>query len=251
MAWAALWDMIMGDMTMGDMITGASAIRMGRGISMSIPEPPGGMTALLSLVQWLSPAFPTGGFAYSHGLEQAVAAGDVRMAEDLADWLSDILALGAGWNDAVLIACALRGEDIGDLADTARALAGSAERLRETEEQGAAFARARAAMTGGGDPALPLPLAVARAAADLGLPDMQVIALYLHSFASNLVSAGVRFIPLGQAAGQRALASLHPLIGILAERALDATCADLAMTAFRADLGAMAHETMDVRIFKT
>ena len=29
----------------------------------------------LSLIQWLSPAFPTGGFAYSHGLEQAMTDG--------------------------------------------------------------------------------------------------------------------------------------------------------------------------------
>ena len=61
----------------------------------------------------------------------------------LAARLSDILAYGAGWNDAVLLACALRGESLAELADLARALAGSAERLRETEEQGAAFARAR------------------------------------------------------------------------------------------------------------
>ncbi|RWR32661.1 urease accessory protein UreF [Sinirhodobacter populi] len=217
---------------------------------MSIPEQ-GGPLGLMSLVQWLSPAFPTGAYAYSHGLEQAVAAGDVRDAGGLENWLSDILAWGTGWNDAVLIACAMRGEDLAGLADLARALSGSAERLRETEEQGAAFAAARAALTGEEAVPLPLPLAVARAAAGVGLPRQQVIALYLHAFASNLVSAGVRFIPLGQAAGQKVLAALHPLIGILSERAVDAGRDDLATAAFRADLGAMAHETMDVRIFKT
>ncbi|HEY0275753.1 MAG TPA: urease accessory UreF family protein [Paenirhodobacter sp.] len=206
---------------------------------------------LIRLVQWLSPAFPTGAFAYSHGLEQAVAAGEIGDADLLADWLSDILAWGTGWNDAVLMACALRGEDLADLADLARALAGSAERLRETEEQGAAFTRTQAEMTGAALPPLPLPLAVARAAVALRLPGQQVIGLYLHGFASNLVSAGVRFIPLGQTAGQRTLAALHPLIGILSERAMGATRDDLATTAFRADLGAMTHETMDVRIFKT
>ena len=214
---------------------------------MSTPDP----TALLSLVQWLSPAFPTGAFAYSHGLEQAVAVGEVRSEADLADWLSDILAHGAGWNDAVLLACALRGEAVAPLADLARALAGSAERLRETEEQGAAFARARAEMTGVAAEALPLPLSVAVAARDLALPPEQVIALFLHSFAANLTSAGVRFIPLGQSAGQRVLAALHPLIVDLAARAVPATRADLAQSAFRAELQAAAHETLDVRIFKT
>jgi len=33
---------------------------------------------ILTLAQWLSPAYPVGAFAYSHGLEWAVRAGDVR-----------------------------------------------------------------------------------------------------------------------------------------------------------------------------
>lgn len=214
---------------------------------MSTPDP----TALLRLVQWLSPAFPTGAFAYSHGLEQAVAAGEVRSEAALAEWLADILAQGAGWNDAVLMAMALRGEDLITLADLARALAGSAERLRETEEQGAAFSRAQAEMTGAVLASLPLPLAVARAARELQLAPEQVIALFEHSFAANLVSAGVRFIPLGQSAGQRVLAGLHGLIAGIASRAVTAGVSDLAQSAFRAELQAAAHETLDVRIYKT
>ena len=37
--------------------------------------------ALLTLVQWLSPAFPTGAFAYSHGLEAVISQVDVTTAE--------------------------------------------------------------------------------------------------------------------------------------------------------------------------
>jgi len=206
---------------------------------------------LLALVQWLSPAFPTGAFAYSHGLEQVVVAGEVWSEAALCDWLADILEHGAGWNDAVLLACGLRGEDLADLSDLARALAGTAERLRETEEQGAAFARARAEMTGTCTNAMPLPLAVAAAAQETSLPPEQVIALFQHAFASNLVMIGVRFIPLGQAAGQRVLAALHPIIAQLAARAAAASTADLAQSAFRAEIASAAHETLDVRIFKT
>ena len=64
---------------------------------------------LLSLIQWLSPAFPTGGFAYSHGLEVVIADGRLRTAADLRLWLTDILRLGAGRQDAILLAHALRG----------------------------------------------------------------------------------------------------------------------------------------------
>ncbi|MCC1480942.1 urease accessory protein UreF [Roseibaca sp. Y0-43] len=208
--------------------------------------------ALLSLVQWLSPAFPTGAFAYSHGLEQAIALGEVANAEGFGAWLAAILEHGTGWNDAVVLACALRaGADFDALDQTARALAGSAERLRETVEQGAAFALARGQMGQADAVAEVLPVAVGRAAVTLGLPAQTVIAVYLHAFASNLTSAAVRFVPLGQAAGQKVLAAQHARITRLADRAAGATLDALASGAFRAELHAMAHETLDVRIFKT
>lgn len=210
-----------------------------------------GLTVWLDLMQWLSPAFPTGAFAYSHGLEQAIAADELRSEAALSDWLDDILRYGAGWNDAVLIGAALSGEALEPLADLARALAGSAERLAETEAQGRAFTLARNEMTGAAEAALPLPLAFARAALRIGAPAEPAIALFLHAFASNLVSCAVRFMPLGQAAGQRVLAGLHPRIAELASRAARAGTGALATSAFRADLGAMAHETMEVRIFRT
>ncbi|MFJ5487946.1 hypothetical protein ACIKTA_10135 [Hansschlegelia beijingensis] len=43
--------------------------------------------ALLPLLVWLSPAFPVGGYAYSHGLEQAVEDGDVTDPASLEAWL--------------------------------------------------------------------------------------------------------------------------------------------------------------------
>ena len=131
--------------------------------------------ALLSLVQWLSPSFPTGGFAYSHGLEAAMVAGDVTDAATLQDWVAGVLRYGAGRTAAVLLARGLdEGADLDVLSDLARALAGSAERLRETVDQGAAFAATMGALAGADDPARPLPLAVAQAARGLGMPAVQV-----------------------------------------------------------------------------
>lgn len=210
------------------------------------------MTALLSLVQWLSPAFPTGGFAYSHGLEQVITDGTIRRGADLERWLVGVLRHGAGRQDAILLACALRPDaDYAALAALARALAPSAERLRETEEQGAALARAVSAVSGRQIVPMALPVALGAAAAGLGLPAAQVIALYLHSFASNLVSATVRFVPLGQNEGQAVLAALHPVIADLAQTTASATEQDIASATLAADLAAMRHETMDVRIFQT
>ncbi|WP_240473518.1 urease accessory protein UreF [Thioclava indica] len=207
--------------------------------------------AHLSLMQWLSPGFPTGAFAYSHGLEQAIAAGDVTDAGSFAHWLGDVLTHGAGWSDAVLLACGLRGEDLGALDNLARALAGSAERLHETVEQGAAFARAQEGLRGAAVSLRVLPIAVAEAARELPLLPDQIIALFLHSFAANLVSAAVRIVPLGQIAGQRVLAGMHGQITAIARRATQAKTTDIATSAFRAEIAAMQHETLDVRLFKT
>lgn len=208
--------------------------------------------ALLSLVQWLSPAFPTGGFAYSHGLEQAVTDGTLRDGAGLSVWLTSILRHGAGRQDAILLAASLcDGADHDALSALARALAPSAERLSETVEQGAALARAVSAVTGRDLPARPLPVAMGEAAAPLGLPPAQVIAIYLHAFASNLTSAAVRFVPLGQNEGQSVLAGLHSLISALADEAVTLGPDDIASAVIGADIAAMRHETMDVRIFKT
>lgn len=210
------------------------------------------MSGLLTLVQWLSPAFPTGGFAYSHGMEQVIADGTIGSGADLERWLGGVLRHGAGRQDAILLALSLReGADHAALAAYARALAASSERLSETCEQGAALARAVAAVTGRAVAAGPLPVVLGQAAAGLGLPVAQVVGLYLHAFTSNLVSAAVRFVPLGQNEGQAVLAALHAPIEALAAEAAVAGLDDIASAAFAADLAAMRHETMDVRIFKT
>jgi urease accessory protein len=203
--------------------------------------------SLLRLVQWLSPAFPVGSYAYSHGLEWAIAAGEVTTAEELRGWIGAILTEGAGRTDAILLAHALRpATDLAALSELAQALAASSERLVETLDQGRALGQ-----TLGAPESLPYPLALGRAARGLGLPVDQVLALYLHAFASTLVQAGVRFIPLGQTEGQGVLAALHPVILAVAKEATEQGLDQIGSGAFRGDLAAMRHETMDVRIFRT
>jgi urease accessory protein len=207
---------------------------------------------LLTLVQWLSPAFPVGGFAYSHGLEWAISEGQVTDAATLQDWLSDILTHGSGRTDAVLLTRAMDLDaDLPLVAATARALAASKERWTETHDQGRAFTEAVNALTGNDFVPAALPVAVGRAARALTLPPERVAALYLHAFASNLASAAVRFVPLGQTDGQRTLAALHPLIERTAVEAAATPLDAIASSVPGADLAAMHHETQDVRIFRT
>lgn len=209
-------------------------------------------SGLLALTQWLSPAFPVGGFAYSHGLEYAISTGGVADAAALEVWLTDVIAQGAGRADAILLCAAMAADANWSALDAlGRALAPSRERLAETLAQGDAFTQATDALNGTAYTATTLPIAVGRAARGLDVPPAQVAALYLQSFASNLVAGAVRFVPLGQSDGQAVLAALHPLILEVGEHAAQASVEDIASAVPGGDLAAMAHETMDVRIFKT
>ena len=90
------------------------------------------------LLAWMSPTFPIGGFAYSHGLEWAIEDRQVTDAASLREWIGDVLARGSGWNDAVLFArCWDQDADV--LNELALALAGSRERYLETTSLGNAF----------------------------------------------------------------------------------------------------------------
>ena len=205
--------------------------------------------ALLALVQWLSPAFPTGAFAHSHGLESVIARGTVHDAPSLRNWLQGLLEHGSARQEAALLAAALRpGADLDMLDATARALAPTSERLTETLAQGTAFARTVAALTGRALPPRALPVAVGEAARPLGLPRARVIALHLQAFLGNLCVIATRHVPLGQTEGQAVLAALAPAI---ADAAARTRASDLGSGALAADLAAMQHETLDVRIFRT
>ena len=57
-----------------------------------------------------------------------------------------------------------------------------------------------------------LPVAVAAACAGHGIALAPAVGCYLHALAANLISAGVRLIPLGQSDGQRVLAALEPVV---------------------------------------
>ena len=96
-----------------------------------------------------------------------------------------------------------------------------------------------------------LPIAVGVAGAGHGLPLVPVLHACLQAMAANLVSAGVRLVPLGQTDGQRVLAALEPVVVATAERVLAAALDQVGSAAFRADLASMRHETQYTRLFRS
>lgn len=207
--------------------------------------------AVQILAAWFSPAYPVGSYSYSHGLEWAISAGEVTDAASLEAWAAGVVEFGAGRSDAILLRLAHAAPDPGPLADLARALAPSAERLLETSAQGAAFAKVTAAAWGLDLPALPYPVAAGRAAALQGLPVDLTATLFVQAFAAAVVSAGVRLVPVGQTDGQRITARLMPLAARVAAETAGLGEDDLGGSALRADLAAMLHETLETRLYRS
>ncbi len=215
--------------------------------------------ALYRLLSWLSPSYPVSAYSFSHGLEWAIEDQPLRDRAALHGWIVTVLTMGSGRNDAILLAAAWRaagdGGALNACNDLALALAGSAERLEETRTQGRAFLATTEAAWPADTPKLDrqpaYPVAVGMMAAAHGIPLQPVLVGYLHAFAANLVSAGVRAIPLGQTDGQRLTADLAPAVAAVAAEAADATLDDIGGCSFIADIAAMAHETQQVRLFRS
>jgi urease accessory protein len=232
----------------------------------ALAQSDGTSAVLFRLMAWLSPAFPVGAFSYSGGLEWAVEAGDIVDARTLQGWLAVVVTEGGGFCDAVIFAQAHRAAATGDdvllreTAELAAALSPSKERHLETASQGRAFVEAaRAAwpcaalarLAALWDGPVAYPVAVAVTAAGHGVPLAPALHAFLHAATANLISAGVRLIPLGQTDGQRVLAALEPAIDATKARAMTTMLDHIGSASFRADIASMRHETQYTRLFRS
>jgi len=222
--------------------------------------------ALYRLMAWLSPSYPVGAFSYSSGIEWAVEAGDIKDAESLRRWLAVVIGEGGAFCDAVFFvhvhrSLADRSNDaLRAVAELAAAFSPSKERHLETTAQGAAFIAATKAawpcealdrLATAWDGPVAYPVAVGVAAAGHGIALEPALHAYLHAVTANLISAGVRLIPLGQSDGQRVLAALESVVEATAQKALATPLDRVGGAAFRADLASLLHETQYTRLFRS
>lgn len=227
--------------------------------------PPASTQALLMM--WLSPAFPVGAYAYSHGLEWAAESGLVRDRAGLQDWLACLLSHGSIRNDLILVAESWRAAEgpldaarIGRANELALALQPSPERRLEQTAQGQAFLDAvRAAFPCAAiaqfdalrldDVAYPVVLGVAGAGHAIPLADLlPSVAL---AFCQAQVSAAIRLGVTGQTDGQRILAALQTDIQSAAAAAARLGPGDVGSAVWAADLASLLHQTQYTRLFRT
>lgn len=209
---------------------------------------------ILTLCQWLSPSYPVGAFAYSHGLAAAIEEGTVTSPQDTEAWISDVLQHGSGLNDALFAVAAYNAQDFDELVGidaTSRAFCASSERLKETQLLGQAFATVTGDTWELDLKQFTYPVSVGHAARLKNLPVLLMTKMFLQAFASNLVACATRLVPLGQTDAQRLIRNLTPLCAHIADGAQQGGLDDVSSTAFLADVASMKHETQYSRIFRT
>ena len=221
---------------------------------------------LFQLMSWLSPAFPVGGFSYSHGLEYAVEAGLVRDEASLEEWTQSCLRREIGPVCGGMLRAAREAAASGDslglsaALEEARAFVATPEFELESKAQGQAFILAlRAAWPLEFDRVsrvlaedwVPYASAVGIAAGLAGIGLRPALVAYLQSVGGNLLSAGIRLIPLGQTAGQRILARLQNVVLELAEDVLERAPQNIGACAPLIEWTSMKHETQYTRLFRS
>jgi len=228
-------------------------------MTVRIGPPMTDRAGLLRLTAWLSPAFPVGAFAYSHGLERAIADGAVHDRASLEDWLTSLMRHGTGWTDAVLFAESWRScaapEVLEALCELARAMASSRERQAEALALGRAFLDAVGQTREVPEPLASVetayPIAVGAVCGGEGIGLEASLSVFGQAFTSNLVSVAQRLVPLGQADALKAISALEPLHVEMSAKAAESTLDDLGSAAFLSDIAAMRHENLQPRIFRT
>ncbi len=225
----------------------------------------------LSLIQGLrfvDSFFPSGGFAYSSGLEAAVQGGAVRNADDFSQYVEDVLRHGMGRREAVAVARAWDAVAKGMLKialDADREL-DSMKTGRESRQASRQMGRQvirTAAEHIEGCPLLQDFLAAVEAertpshlAVSLGLTlaasgwsREDAVAAYLYQAATGLMSAALKLLPIGQREGQRLLDGWMPLIAELSGQAQP----DTTMMSWSPiqDIYAMKHRRLESRLFRS
>lgn len=190
----------------------------------------------------------------------------MRNREDLVGYVTAAVRDGAGRIDGALLAAAHRamaqGEDaaLDAVAELGAAWRGTHETALEAEAQGTAFLSVTlaawpeprlAAFAARNPRRIPHAVAFGAAAAAHAVPLPQAVFGYLSAFAANLVSAGLRLVPLGQTDGQMATAALMPVVGSVAEQALVADLESIGTMSPLLDLFSIRHETQYTRLFRS
>jgi urease accessory protein len=224
--------------------------------------------SLLNGLRFIDSFFPSGGYAYSSGLEAAVQEGAVRNAKELEGYVEDILRAGTGKREAVAVSLACEAVNRRKLQPALKADAeleamkiGYESRLasrqmgrqvmRIATDEGRSQAVLQAYHTEVSESRTPghFPVCLGLTLAANGWSRTDAIAAFLYQTAVGFVSAAMKLLPIGQREGQRLLAQWTPLFVELSCR----VPIRLSMHSWTPiqDIYAMRHGRLESRLFRS
>jgi urease accessory protein len=221
------------------------------------------MLASMRLFQLISPSLPTGAFTYSQGIEWTVECGWVRNRDSLIDWLDSMLFSSfqeleipllqrlyraaathdlerfSYWSNYV-VACRETRELRLEEANRGRAMAKILEQLFPELEKDWLDVVQKCQVAG-----------FALAAARWGIELKQAALGYVWGWLENMVMAAVKNVPLGQTAGQQALAALSVTATAMVEAGLTVKDENIGGSCPAFAIASCLHETQYTRLFRS
>ena len=224
--------------------------------------------SLLKGLRFVDSFFPSGGYAFSSGLEAAVQGGAVRNAEELSRYVVESLTTGMGEREAVIVGIAheayvsgaletafnadreLEAMKLGRESRTASRQMGR-QVMRLAADQFARqplieeyLAAVEAEQTPGH-----LAVTVGLTLAAAGWSKKDTIAAFLYQAATGFVAAAMKLLPIGQREGQRLL---ECWLGVIEPISLKAAHQQVLQSwSPIQDIYAMRHNRLESRLFRS
>ena len=224
--------------------------------------------ALLEGLRFTDTFFPSGGYAYSSGLEAAVQAGAVKDAMQLAAYVEDLLRGGMSRREALAAKLANRAGLTGQL-DAAVKVDRELESTKLGRESRLASRQMgrqvikvaadqllgktvlRGYLDAVGTDRTPGHLAVSLGLTlgACGWKGDETVAAFLYQTAMGFISAAMRLLPIGQNEGQRVLGEWLPLIDRISREISTETL--MSSWSPIQDIYAMRHGRLEWRLFRS
>ena len=224
--------------------------------------------SLLNGLRFVDSFFPSGGYAYSSGLEAAVQGGAVKTSEELSRYVLDALTTGIGTREAVatglahdamvsgILEVALKADreletmKLGSESRTAsRQMGRQVIRLAAEQPDRHSLIEDYAAAVESDETPGHVAVSMGLTLAAAGWSKENTIAAFLYQAATGFVAAAMKLLPLGHREGQRLLLSWMPVVQQASRRASGQR--ELSSWSPIQEIYAMRHSRLESRLFRS
>ena len=224
------------------------------------------LSDLHTVLTWFSPSYPIGSYAYSHGLEYAVEEGLVKDPQTLLGWIRDLLFFGTGYNDSIIINSIYDSVandncvEFDYISQIANAIKPTKEIALESYQQGVSFKNILMDVYSNSnltfylnrlDDCITYPGVVGVAGGIFEVEKKLLIHSYLHAFTSNILSAALRIMPIGQTEIQKIIFQMKGNVEEMTNKSLGLSLSDLGSSVFISDWASSKHQNQYTRLFRS